>query len=164
MFCVCKVIWLSQFVYLAILAVIGEITLKSARMFYVFLCSLSLLLPNARLYGECCKRLSLKFLVWFHMHIDLGPKHFLWINKLPGFFLNKEMEKARSFGCISVPSGMELISTELFLIKHRPLGGTSVCGLWMGTAKELSVPADGLRLMRGRNNFLTVLLQSKLHG
>lgn len=98
------------------------------------------------------------------MNIDLGPKHFLWINKLPGFFLNKEMETAHSSGCISVPSGMELISTELFLIKHKPLGGTSVCGLWMGTAKELSVSADRLCLMQGRNNFLKVLLQSKLHG
>jgi len=74
------------------------------------------------------------------------------------------MQKAHTFGCISVPNGMELISTELFLIKDGPLGGTLVCGLWTGTGKELSVPADGLHLALGRNNFLTVLLQSKLHG
>lgn len=74
------------------------------------------------------------------------------------------MQKAHTFGCVSVPNGMELISTELFLIRDGPLGGASLCGPRTGTGKELSVPADGLHLVLGRNNFLTVLLQSELQG
>lgn len=69
------------------------------------------------------------------------------------------MQKSLTFGCIFVPNGMELISTELFLIRDGPLGDASVCGLWTGTGNELSVPADGLHLVLGRNNFLTVLLR-----
>ena len=36
------------------------------------------------------------------------------------------MQSAHTFGCISLPDGMELISTELFLISDGPLGGASV--------------------------------------
>lgn len=68
------------------------------------------------------------------------------------------MQRAHTFGCISVPNGMELISTELFLIRDGPLGGASVCGLQTGTGRNC-VPADGLHLVFGRNNFLTVLLR-----
>lgn len=59
-------------------------------------------------------------------------------------FLNKELQRAHTFGCISVPNGMELISTELFLIRDGPLGGASVCGPWTGTGtgKEPSVPSS----------------------
>lgn len=74
------------------------------------------------------------------------------------------MQKAHTFGCVSVPNGMELISTELFLIRDGPLGGASLCGPRTGTGKELSVPADGLHLVLGRNNSLTVLLRSELQG
>ena len=66
------------------------------------------------------------------------------------------MQSAHTFGCMSVPNGMELISTELFLIKDGPLGGTLVCGPWARTGKELSFLADGLNLVLGRNNFLKV--------
>lgn len=69
------------------------------------------------------------------------------------------MQREHTFGCISVPNGMELISTELFLIRDGPPGGASLCGLGAGTGKELSVPADGLHLVLGSNNFLTVLLR-----
>lgn len=54
---------------------------------------------------------------------------------------------------------MELIFTELFLIKDGPLEGSLVCGLLAGTGKELSVPADGLHLELNRHNFLTGLLE-----
>lgn len=74
------------------------------------------------------------------------------------------MHKAHTFGCISVPNDMELISTELFLIRDGPLGGASVCGPWTRTAKEPSVLADGVHLVLDRNNFLTVLFRSKLQG
>lgn len=62
-------------------------------------------------------------------------------------------------GCIFVLNGMELIFTELFLIKDGPLEGTLVCGPLAGTGKELSVPEDGLHLELNRNNFLTGLLK-----
>lgn len=63
-----------------------------------------------------------------------------------------------------LPNGMELISTQLFLIRDGPPSGSSVCGPWTGTEEELSAPADVLHLQSSRNNFVTVLLRSKLWG
>lgn len=66
------------------------------------------------------------------------------------------------FWHMSLPSGMELIPAELFLIRDGPLGGASGCVRGgPGAVREADAPADGLHLESGRRNFLTALQRAE---
>lgn len=95
--------------------------------------------------------------------LEIGAsKLFQRINEGPRSFLNVEMQRAHTFGSISVPNGMELISTELFLIRDGPLGSVLVYGLWTGTWRDCLFLQMGFIWCRTRIVFCFIAVQTIL--